>query len=168
MNKLLLLAGAAAMMGAAPALAEKGGKGQGHKAHAAKQMPHKAGAKHSAKAGESGKYKAVNRTMRDRNGNRIDDRDEALARKYGGALCPPGLASKTPQCMAPGQAKWMFREGQRLPLNYRNFTPYGDIPLALRNRYELDDDYRYIYRNNVIYQVDPETRLIREIISAIL
>jgi hypothetical protein len=168
MNKLLLLAGAAAMMGATPALAEKGGKGQGHKAHAAKQMSGKAGARQHARGGHSAKSKAITRTLRDRDRDGIDDRDEALARKYGGALCPPGLAKKTPACMAPGQAKRMFREGQRLSSNYRNYTPYGDIPMILRDRYDLADDYRYIYRNNTIYVVDPTTRLITNIINAVL
>jgi hypothetical protein len=167
MHKLLLLAGAAAMIGATPALAEKGGKGQRHKAHAAKQMTGKAGATQHRKGTHAGKSMAT-RTLRDRDRDGIDDRDEALARKYGGALCPPGLAKKAPSCMAPGQAKRMFREGQRLSSNYRNYTPYGDIPMILRDRYDLADDYRYIYRNNTIYVVDPTTRLITNIINAVL
>lgn len=162
MKKLLLLVGAAAMLGATPALADKPAKGQGAKANATKHVGHKASAKANVKASK------ITRTLRDRNRNRIDDRDEALARKYGGALCPPGLAKKTPACMPPGQAKRAFREGQRLSTNYRYYTPYNDIPLALRDHYDLDDDYRYIYRNNVIYTVDPRTRLITNIINAIL
>ena len=55
-----------------------------------------------------------------------------------------------------------------MPTNYRYYTPYGDIPVALRDRYNLDDDYRYIYRNNVIYGVDPTTNLITSVINAIL
>ncbi|MBA2466249.1 MAG: hypothetical protein H0V46_01420 [Sphingomonas sp.] len=160
--KMFFLLGAAAMLSAAPALADKPGKSQGSKAHATKHAGHKASAKVDRKA------KAVTRTPRDRNGNRIDDRDEALARKYGGALCPPGLAKKSPACVPPGQAKRMFREGQRLSSNYRYYTPYNDIPLSLRDRYDLDDDNRYIYRNNVIYSVDPRSRLITDIINAIL
>jgi hypothetical protein len=161
MKKFLLLAGAVAMLGATPALAEPG-KGHGPKAHSSKHVGHKA----SVKANSKSKY--ATRALRDRNHNRIDDRDEALARKYGGALCPPGLAKKTPSCMPPGQAQRMFREGQRLSSNYRYYTPYNDIPLSLRERYGLDDDNRYIYRNNVIYSVDPRTRLITSIINAIL
>jgi len=160
MRKLLLLVGAAAMLGATPALADKPAKGHGAKAHATKHVGHKASA--------NTKASHVARTLRDRNRNRIDDRDEALARKYGGALCPPGLAKKTPACMPPGQAKRVFRERQRLSSNYRYYTPYDDIPLSLRDRYNLDDDYRYIYRDNVIYTVDPRTRLVTSIINAIL
>ena len=55
-----------------------------------------------------------------------------------------------------------------MPTNYRYYTPYDEIPMALRDRYDLDDDYRYIYRNNVIYGVDPRTNLITSIINAIL
>lgn len=161
MRRLVLLAGVAAMLGATPAVAEKPGNGQAHKGHATKKVD-----KTSAKANPKAKH--VTRTLRDRDRNRIDDRDEALARKYGGALCPPGLVKKTPACMPPGQAKRLFREGQRLSNNYRYYTPYDDIPLVLRDRYDLDDDFRYIYRNNVIYSVDPRTRLITEIIEAIL
>ena len=161
MRKLLLLVGAAAMLGVTPALADKPTKGHGAKGHVTKQVGHKASAKASSKA-------TLARSLRDRNGNRIDDRDEALARKYGGALCPPGLAKRTPSCMPPGQAKRLFRERQRLSSNYRYYTPYNDIPMVLRDRYNLDDDHRYIYRNNVIYTVDPRTRLITSIIDAIL
>ena len=70
--------------------------------------------------------------------------------------------------MPPGQAKRVFRERQRLSSNYRYYTPYNDIPLSLRDRYDLDDDNRYIYRDNVIYTVDPRTRLVTSIINAIL
>jgi hypothetical protein len=166
MKKLLMLAGAATMLASAPALAEKPGKGQGQKADAVKQVGQKA----STRVDQARAMNAIQsaRVLRDRNRNGLDDGDEALARKYGGALCPPGLANKTPACMPPGQARRMFREGQRLSSDYRYYTPYDDIPLVLRERYDLDDDYRYIYRDNVIYVVDPETRLVRSILDAII
>ena len=146
--RILLLAGAAAMAAAAPAAAKPGqGHGQGHGAKGA----------HVTKV-KAGKAKVV----------QISARDRSLARKYGSALCPPGLWKKTPSCMPPGQAKRLFREGQRIGTNYRYYTPYGDIPLVLRNQYNLDPDYRYIYRDNVIYTVDPTTRLVRDIINAVL
>ena len=103
---------------------------------------------------------------RDRDG--IDDRQEAMLGRYGGAACPPGLAKKTPACLPPGQAKRLFAEGQRIPNSYRTFTPYTDIPLTIRDQYDLDDDYRYIYRDNTIYVIDPATRLVRDIISVLL
>lgn len=151
MMKLFLIAGAAAMAVASP-LGAKPGHGQGHGKQAA----------HVTKA------KVLKTTRLDRNRNGIADADEALARRYGGALCPPGLWKKTPRCMPPGQASRAFREGQRLASNYRYYTPYGNIPLVLRDQYDLSPDYRYIYRDNVIYVVDPTTRLVRDIINAVL
>ncbi|HEX2804274.1 MAG TPA: hypothetical protein VHN55_09900 [Sphingomicrobium sp.] len=156
MTKLLLIVGAAALATAGPALSKPPhakGHGKPPAAHVAKGKPAKA--------------KPLMRAQ-DRNRNGILDADEALARKYGGALCPPGLAKKTPACMPPGQAKRIFREGQRVAGNYRYYTPYGDIPLSLRDRYDLSDDYRYIYRDNAIYVVDPATSLVTRIIDAIL
>lgn len=90
------------------------------------------------------------------------------AQVYGGAECPPGLAKKRPACIPPGQAKRMYRQGQRLPNGYRYYTPYDDLPASLRDRYDLDDDYRYIYRDDRIYVVDPATRLVTRILDAIL
>src|SRR5215208_828197 len=160
MRKLLLLAGAAALIGTVPAIAKPGHGNAGAKAHAA----------HVTK-GKAMKAKATNRVLTralDRNRNGIRDADEALARRYGGALCPPGLWKKTPSCMPPGQAKRLFREGQRLSNNYRYYTPYANIPLTLREQYDLDPNFRYIYRNNVIYTVDPTTRIVTDIINAVL
>ena len=104
----------------------------------------------------------------DRNRDGRDDRMAALSNRYGGALCPPGLAKKEPSCMPPGQAKRLFHTGQRLSPNYGYYTPYNQIPVDLRTRYSLDPNARYIYRDNTIYVVDPTTRLVNNIINAIL
>lgn len=173
MNKLILLAGAALMVGAAPSLAKPGHAGHGQ---AAAKIHGHASAKTTTKThGKSGVHANAHATRHSTLSRRLDrdrdgllDSDERLARKYGGQLCPPGLYKKTPRCVPPGQANREFREGQRLTRNYRYYTPYGDIPSVLRDQYDLDDDYRYIYRNNVIYQVDPQTLLISRIIDAVL
>lgn len=99
---------------------------------------------------------------RDRDG--IDDRAE-MGRRYGANACPPGLAKKNNGCLPPGQAKRMFAEGQRLPAGYRYWTPYSSIPNAYYDRYDLDDDYRYILRDQYLYEVDPLTMLIRRVIG---
>jgi len=104
----------------------------------------------------------------DRNRDGVDDRNQAMMNRWGGAACPPGLAKKSPACIPPGQAKRMFREGQRVPTNYGNFTDFSDIPVQFRNQYNLDPNQRYIYRNDQIYVVDPRTSLVQRIISAIL
>ena len=82
--------------------------------------------------------------------------------------CPPGLAKKNNGCLPPGQAKKLFAQGQRVPNGYNGYTPYGSIPYNLRNRYDLNDNYRYIYRDDYIYQVDPATLIVHRILNAIL
>lgn len=155
MTKLMLMAGAAALLAGAPAIAKPGQGKAGHRPNA----PHVVHVKPNG---------AAPARVHDRNRNGILDLHEGQGRKYGGDVCPPGLANRTPACVPPGQVQRMFREGQRLPLSYRYFTPYGDIPVALRDRYDLTDQYRYIYRDNVIYVVDPTTRLVTSIIDAVL
>jgi len=108
----------------------------------------------------------VQRTL-DRNGNGILDRFESGSRVN---MCPPGLAKKTPACIPPGQANRMFNQGQRVPTTYRDFitrdTLFGRIPERYRDDIPTGD-YRYIYRDNVVYVVDPTTRLIRNIINIV-
>jgi hypothetical protein len=175
MNKLILLAGAALIVAAPLAAKPGGGHGNAHvnvHANAHAMAPH-AMAPHALSARGAGaakvhSAKAVKGTALDRNHNGIADADEALARKYGGALCPPGLYKKTPSCMPPGQSKRLFRSGQRIPTGYKYYTPYANIPQSLVNQYGLTDQNRYIYRNNVIYVVDPATNLVSRIINAVL
>ena len=163
MKNLILLAGAAALCAAGPAVA-KPGKGGGKPA-AAKTV--KSVGKSHVGHTKTMKMRSLTR-VQDRNRNGILDNDERLARKYGGAICPPGLAKKRPACVPPGQASRMFSVGQRVPVQYRYITPYTDIPLVFRDQYDLDPNYRYIYRNNLIYVVDPTTNLITNILTAIL
>ena len=81
--------------------------------------------------------------------------------------CPPGLAWRGTVCLPPGQAKNLLRVGTRVPPGW-SYTPWGAVPLGLRNQYALDPALRYVYRDNVIYVVDPQTRLITSIIDAVL
>ena len=87
---------------------------------------------------------------------------------YGTGGCPPGLAKKNNGCLPPGQAKKLFNVGQRLPYGYNSYTPYGSIPYDLRRQYDLNDNYRYIYRDDYLYQVDPTTLVVQRILNAIL
>src|SRR5687767_7244270 len=111
MTKMLLLAGAAALAAAMPAAAKPGGNGNGQgKAKSGHVMKAQKGTHarvHSAKSTKAAKSMRLTRAQ-DRNRNGLLDADERLARKYGGALCPPGLAKKTPACTPPGQAKRVF------------------------------------------------------------
>ena len=87
---------------------------------------------------------------------------------YGVGGCPPGLAKKNNGCMPPGQAKKLYNIGQRWPGNYGHAWNYNQIPYDLRDRYDFDDDYRYYYGDGYLYQVDPATMLISQVVNAIL
>ncbi len=87
---------------------------------------------------------------------------------YGHGGCPPGLAKKHNGCMPPGQAKKLFRTGQRYNTAYGSRYAYGQIPYDLRRQYDLNSRYRYYYDNGYLYQVDPRTMLVQQVISALL
>ena len=82
--------------------------------------------------------------------------------------CPPGLAKKHNGSMPPGQARKLYNIGQRWPGNYGNAWNFNQIPYDLRSRYGFNDDYRYYYGDGYLYQVDPATMLISQVVSAIL
>jgi hypothetical protein len=86
---------------------------------------------------------------------------------YGVGGCPPGLAKKHNGCMPPGQAKKLYR-GQRWQSGYGSRFAYGQIPYDLRRRYDLSSRDRYYYNNGYLYQVDPRTMLVQQVISALL
>ena len=138
MKRLMILAGATALAFAAPALGKPGG---GHG-----------------------------------NGHDFDFGDEGHGHAYGveGPVgygvggCPPGLAKKHNGCMPPGQAKKLLRAGQRYNLRYGSRYPYGQIPYDLRRQYDLNPGYRYYYNNGYLYQVDPRTMVVEQVVSALL
>jgi len=88
---------------------------------------------------------------------------------YGVGGCPPGLAKKNPPCVPPGIARQQFAIGQRIPLGYNGLMPYNALPYDLRSQYGGLNPYdRYIYDNNYLYQVDPRTMVVQQVLSAIL
>ena len=54
--------------------------------------------------------------------------------------------------------------GQRMPLGYDAYN----VPYGYRDRYYDTDRYNYRYADGNIYQVDPQTRMIRSVIDAIV
>jgi hypothetical protein len=86
---------------------------------------------------------------------------------YGVGGCPRGLAKKHNGCMPPGQAKKLAR-GQRWQNGYGSRYAYGQIPYGVRQQYGLNPRYQYYYDNGYLYQVDPRTSLVQQVISALL
>ncbi|MEA1072059.1 hypothetical protein [Sphingomonas sp. LY160] len=150
MKNLLLLIGAAAFVTATPALAQNG-NGQGKaKSHATK-----------------GQHKAQSYSSKSRNVVRSRDGGRLYAFNARGT-CPPGLAKKNNGCLPPGQAKKIYNVGQRYNRNFGNVWSYNQIPNDLRSRYDFDQSDRYYYRDGYLYQVDPKTMLVQQVISALL
>lgn len=148
MKSVFLMAGAAALaFSASPSLADPGkakGKGKSHSSA------------HMVKAkGKSG-------------GVIVSDRYGRLYALNARGTCPPGLAKRGNGCMPPGQAKKMYNVGQRYNRNFGQAWAYNQIPPALLGQYNLDPDDRYYYNNGYLYQVDPRTMLVQQVISALL
>jgi hypothetical protein len=87
---------------------------------------------------------------------------------YGVGGCPPGLAKKHNGCMPPGQAKKLYRVGQRFPLSYGQRWSYNQIPYDLQRQYGFNPYDRYYYGDGYVYRVDPKTMLIQQVVSALL
>jgi len=140
MRKLVLIAGAATVAIATPSIA-KPGNDHGN---------------HGNAQGSHGRH-----IVTTQNGGRLYALDT-----HGG--CPPGLAKKHNGCMPPGQAKKLYHVGQHYNRNYGNLWSYDQIPYDLRSRYDFDHGDRYYYNSGYLYQVDPRTMLIQQVVSALL
>ena len=64
--------------------------------------------------------------------------------------------------------KKLYASGQRYPSNYGNVWSYNQIPYDLRNQYGFQPNYNYYYGNGYLYQVDPKTMLIQQVVNAIM
>ncbi|HVF37382.1 MAG TPA: hypothetical protein VNA29_05510, partial [Sphingomicrobium sp.] len=62
----------------------------------------------------------------------------------------------------------MFNVGQRLPYDYKGYTPYSQIPYDVRSQYQLDPYGRYVTDQNYLYHVDPKTMIVSQVLNAIL
>lgn len=87
---------------------------------------------------------------------------------YNARSCPPGLAKKNEMCMPPGQYKKMYNTGQRYNRDYGHAWNYNQIPYDLRNQYGFRSNSNYYYGNGYLYQVDPKTMLVQQVVNAIL
>jgi len=142
MKHLIILTGAAALAIAGPAFAKPGnGHGNGN-----------------------GNGKGNGNS----HGYGYDERGKHDAYGYGAGGCPPGLAKKHNGCMPPGQARKLYRAGQRFPRNYGNQWSYNQIPYNLRQQYNFDRNDRYYYGDGYVYRVDPRTMVVEQVVSALL
>ena len=149
MKKLILLAGAAIIAASAP-VAAKPGHGNGNPNHSAMN---------NGKAHNAGKASR---------GLVSSDRFGRMYALDARGSCPPGLAKKNNGCLPRGQAKKSYNVGQRYNRNFGNTWTYNQIPDYLRSQYGLDRTDRYYYNNGYLYQVDPKTMLVQQVISALL
>ena len=144
MKMYLILAGVAAVAVATPTLAQPSHAGHGKsKAH--------------------GKHKGA------MHGNKASHQRAGWG-SYGawGNSCPPGLARKNNGCLPPGQARKRYQVGQRWQNGYGQTWTYNQIPSDWRDQYDLSANDRYYYRDGYLYQVDPRTRLVEQVLSAVL
>jgi hypothetical protein len=141
MKKLILVAGAAGIAFGTPAIAKPDNHGNHGKVQAGKSQN-----RHVVTTRGGGRLYAL-----DTHGH-----------------CPPGLAKKNNGCLPPGQAKKLYNVGQRYNRNFGNLWTYDQIPYDLRDRYDFDRSDRFYYNNGYLYQVDPRTMLIQQVVSALL
>ena len=70
-------------------------------------------------------------------------------------------------CVSYGYGRHaMWTTGYRFGPRYA-YTSYRTLPRVYVQRYDLSPRYRYVYRDNYIYQVDPTTYAITRVIDAI-
>lgn len=156
MKHIFLLIGAAALTYSAPTMAKPGGGGG----------PHGMGV--GAAHGNSHAMAAA-RPHADQHSRAIGLAGRPSGKVgYGAGGCPPGLAKKSPACVPPGQAKKLFRVGQHYNTTLGRRYGFGQIPDSLRNQYNLTPRYRYYYDNGYLYQVNPRTMVVQQVISALL
>ncbi|OWV32190.1 hypothetical protein B5C34_01130 [Pacificimonas flava] len=77
---------------------------------------------------------------------------------------PPGLAKKGG--LPPGQAKKIYGVGERLPTSF----DYRIVEPSLYDRYDLRerDGYVYGYSDGRAYLIDPETRLVADVVRVLI
>lgn len=62
-------------------------------------------------------------------------------------------------------ARYYYRRGQRIGPGHHAYVRYGNLPWRFRRYHHYNPHYRYIYRGDVVYVVDPRTQLVRDIVN---
>ena len=60
----------------------------------------------------------------------------------------------------------LYRVGYRFTPRYA-YTPYARLPRSYVTRYDLNPNYRYVYRDNYVYVVNPRTYAVERVIDAL-
>jgi hypothetical protein len=68
--------------------------------------------------------------------------------------------------MSSARRHAMWNTGYRFGPRYA-YTSYRTLPRVYVQRYDLSPRYRYVYRDNYIYQVDPTTYAVTRVIDAL-
>ena len=151
MKHFALAAGVALLAFSTPSLA-KSEKGHGNDKHNSSATKHDG----------HGKYKTKGHAYKAKGGSKVSYYG------YGRGGCPPGLAKKNDGCMPRGQFRKRYSQGQRYPGSYGSLWSYNQIPYDLRTRYDFDRSNRYYYSDGYLYQVDPRSRMIEQVVNAIV
>lgn len=61
--------------------------------------------------------------------------------------------------------RFAYNRGYRFDRGYHGWSRYDGLPPAFRHRYRYNPHYRYVYRDDVVYVVDPTTRLVRDVVD---
>jgi hypothetical protein len=83
---------------------------------------------------------------------------------YGVGGCPPGLAKKAVPCMPPGQARKLYGVGDQVPLSASNLLSYNALPRSIRSHRSLNPRSRFITSNGYVYEVNPRTRVVTDVV----
>ena len=86
---------------------------------------------------------------------------------YGIGGCPPASRKSTTAACRRARRR-SSRAASAGRAFYGSRYAYSQIPYDIRNRYDLDPRDRYYYGNGYLYQVDPRTLLVQQVISALL
>lgn len=115
----------------------------------------------AASFADPGKHAHSQRAVKAQPGHAKVHKVSRSGKRYGGQACPPGLAKKYPGCIPPGQ----WKKGYRIPTGWSGYyVPYERLPEFYRDRYELNSDYRYMYRDGRVFVIDAVTRAIVDIL----
>ena len=99
---------------------------------------------------------------------RVKQPDGSVRYPDGTVKYPNDRNNRNEQWIPPGQAKKLYKVGQRYNRSFGNPWTYNQIPDQLRSQYQFDQSDRYYYNNGYLSQVDPKSMLIQQVISTLL